>query len=212
MVDTEAVEGLWKNKQRNIYIVGNNGTIPLNRVFRVIGKWNASIDSESPYNSSWGDGNICVYTTNGYTQIFWNDYIYEPTSLTEDGQLAWTYTNIINKDGLKTPFPAAMVANTVAYKLKINSGQWSDLSELGHGYSITVPNLPIIAYTESGTPVALSDFARVSFITLDKNNFYKPFYVDYKLTRTSLLVFPENKTDITDNDYAVITYVGKAGN
>lgn len=212
MVDTNAVEGLWKNKQRNIYFVGNNGTMPLNRIFRVIGEWNASIDSEPPYNSSWGEGNICVYTTNGYTQIFWNDYIYEPTSLTEDGQLAWTYTNIINKDGLKTPFPAAMVANTVAYKLKINSGQWTDLSELGHGYSITVPNLPIIAYTESGTPVALSDFARVSFITLDENNFYKPFYVDYKLTQTSLLVFPENKTDITDNDYAVITYVGKAGN
>lgn len=126
--------------------------------------------------------------------------------------MAWTYTNIINKGGLKTPFPAAMVANTVAYKLKINSGQWTDLSELGYGYSITVPNLPIIAYTEDGTPVALSDFARVSFITLDENNFYKPFYVDYKLTRTSLLVFPENKTDITDNDYAVITYVGKAGN
>lgn len=125
--------------------------------------------------------------------------------------MAWTYTNIINKGGLKTPFPAAMVANTVAYKLKINSGQWTNLSELGYGYSITIPYIPF-AYTEDGTPVALSDFARVSFITLDANNFYKPFYVDYKLTRTSLLVFPENQTDITDNDYAVITYVGKAGN
>lgn len=52
MVDTEAVEGLWKNKQRNIYIVGDNGTMPLNRIFRVIGEWNASIDSEPPYNSS----------------------------------------------------------------------------------------------------------------------------------------------------------------
>ena len=181
MVDTDAIEGLWKNKQRNIYFIGDNGTMPLNRIFRVIGEWNADINSESPYNSSWGEGNICVYTANGYTQIFWNDYIYTPTSLTEDGQLAWTYTNIINKGGLKTPFPAAMVANTVAYKLKINSGQWTDLSELGYGYSITVPNLPIIAYTEDGTPVALSDFACVSFITLDENNFYKPFYVDYKL-------------------------------
>lgn len=95
-------------------MVGDNGTMPLNRIFRVIGEWSASINSKPPYNSSWRDGNICVYTTNGYTQIFWNDYIYEPTSLTEDGQLAWTYTNIINKGKLTTPFPAPMVANTVA--------------------------------------------------------------------------------------------------
>ena len=213
MVDTNAVEGLWKNKQCNVYLIGSNGTMPLNRIFRVIGKWDASSGSKPPYNSSWGDGNICVYTTNGYSQIFWNDYIYAPNNLTEDGQLVWVYTNVINKDGLKTPFPAAMVANTVAYKLKISSGQWT-----GDSYSINIPTRPI-AYTEDGKPVALSDFAQVSFITLDADNTYKPFYIDYKLTSTStsasLLVFPENESDIADNDYAVIIYVSKdaqAGN
>lgn len=38
IVDTDAVEGLWKNKQRNRYLVGDNGTMPLNRIFRVIGE------------------------------------------------------------------------------------------------------------------------------------------------------------------------------
>lgn len=104
-----------------------------------------------------------------------------------------------------------MVANTVAYKLRITAGQWTDLGDLGYGYSITIPRVPI-RYTEDGTPVALSDFACVSFITLDANNAYKPFYIDYKLTSNSLLVFPENRTDIAYNDYAVITYMGNAGN
>ena len=52
MVDTNEIEGLWKNKQRNTYLIGNNGTMPLNRVFRVIGKWDASSSSEPPYDSS----------------------------------------------------------------------------------------------------------------------------------------------------------------
>ena len=38
IVDIDAVEGLWNNKQRNRYLVGDNGTMPLNRIFRVIGE------------------------------------------------------------------------------------------------------------------------------------------------------------------------------
>lgn len=87
---------------------------------------------------------------------------------------------------------------------KIKEGQWTD----NEYYSVTIPSAPVIEEVEAGTLRIFTDATFVTKVSVADAFQYKPLYLDYKMTDTSILIYPDSQELIDDNDYVIITYYG----
>lgn len=150
---------------------------------------------------------MCMYTSAGYRQVFWNNHIYIPTAVLEDGSLQWDYVEDTKRPSVTTSFPQNMIA-AVSYNYFINR---IPITNKKRKQQIAVP------YTLEG--LCLTAYADIKFYNKDENGFITPIYAHWSIETETKTVSGVNTTlyylvvdaeDVFDDgDYAVVTYFNK---